>query len=456
MRRRALLLAALALLITGGVLFIQVSRGQSGFFFRNSDSPIVVFGDSITQDGGYVLMIESFLLTRFPSWNVSIRNLGIGGDTAGLRRRGGLRKTIERDIEALKPGAALVCFGMNDGREAEDRALYEERLDRLVTALAERGTRVAVLSPTIEEGETAGWLAGSRYNTDCLAPLAWSCGKIAKQRGAHFVDLFEKMACAVERARSARAVPLSGEHALIPDGIHPGLAGHFLMAATILKELGAHVFVSEATVDAVERRVTAGRGCSVEVDLSAAPGELAFTRHDQCLPWPVPEDALFAARKVPGFEHAYENLSVYMLKVTGLQPRTRYTLAIDDVVVAEFDGATLGNGINLSSLPGPIREQGDELYAVLLEKHELWRKRYKEVQLYQLPAWARPAQDAAEEASAFAPVAEWLEAQRTQELARLDAAIGELERKARTLRKPCPRRFSIKPAPATPARPLAI
>jgi lysophospholipase L1-like esterase len=449
-------LAALALLVPAGVLLVQVSRGQSGFFFRNNDSPVVVLGDSITQDGGYVLMIESFLLTRFPSWNVSIRNLGISGDTAGLRRRGGLRKTIERDIDVLKPGAALVCFGMNDGREAEDRALYEDRLDRLVTALTERGARVAVLSPTIEEGETAGWLAGSRYNTESLALLAWSCRKIAKERGAHFVDLFAMMAGAVEGARHAGAVPLTGERALVPDKVHPGVAGHFLMASTILKELGASGFVSEATVDAVERRVTAGKGCSVEVDLSAGPGEVAFTRYDQCLPWPVPGEALLVAKKVPGFEHAYESLSVYTLKVTGLQPRTRYTLAIDDIAVAEFDGATFGEGINLSSLPGPIRHHCDKLYGVLEKKHELWRKRYKEVQLYQLPAWARPTEANAEEAFAFAPVAEWLEARRRQEQARLDAEIRELETEARALRKPGSRRFSIRESTATLARPLAI
>ncbi len=455
MRRPLFSLGALLLLIAAGILFVRASRAQSQFFFRNNDSPIVVLGDSITQDAGYVLMIESFLLTRFPSWSVSVRNLGIGGDTVGFRRRGGFRKTMERDIEKLQPRAALICFGMNDGRTAEDLSLYEERLDRLVTSLKKRSTRVAILSPTSEEGETPGWLAGSPYNTDCLAPLAWSCWKIARKQGTPFVDLFTMLASAVERARHAGVVPLSGAKTLIPDKVHPGMTGHFLIASTILNELRAPGFVSQATVDAVERRVTDGKGCTVEVDTSAAPEELVFKRLDHCLPWPVPEEALALASRIPGFELAYETLSEYTLKITGLQPDKEYTLIIDDVPVAECDGAKLAQGINLSTLPGPIRKQCDELYALLAKKNELWRQRYKEVHLYQLPVWARPAPDTSEETFAFAPVAEWIEARRAQELSRLDAAIAELEKKAEALRKPVLRRFLVKPSTTNP-RPLAI
>ena len=43
---------------------------------------IVFLGDSITEQYQYSSYIELYLTTRFPKWNLTFLNAGIGGDTA--------------------------------------------------------------------------------------------------------------------------------------------------------------------------------------------------------------------------------------------------------------------------------------------------------------------------------------------------------------------------------------
>ena len=72
---------------------VSVVRGPGGpcgpdegeFFFK-SDDRIVFLGDSITEQYQYSTDIELYLTTRFPKWNLTFLNAGIGGDTARRRR----------------------------------------------------------------------------------------------------------------------------------------------------------------------------------------------------------------------------------------------------------------------------------------------------------------------------------------------------------------------------------
>src|SRR4028119_1162278 len=93
--------------------------GSSSFLLRNGDRPIVFLGDSITEQRSYTTMIESYVLSRFPTWDVTFRNVGWSGDAASLYARGGYETGIQRDILAFKPGVVLINFGMNDARAGE-------------------------------------------------------------------------------------------------------------------------------------------------------------------------------------------------------------------------------------------------------------------------------------------------------------------------------------------------
>ena len=103
MRNRCLLSFALAMLVAG------FSARAGEFFFKDGDKAVII-GDSITEQHLYSNYVEMWTVSRFPKWNITFRNTGIGGD----RSTGG-NSRFKRDVAALGATAMTVDFGMNDG-----------------------------------------------------------------------------------------------------------------------------------------------------------------------------------------------------------------------------------------------------------------------------------------------------------------------------------------------------
>lgn len=101
---------ALAVFVTSFPSPAPQAAETSGKFFFKSGDRIVFLGDSITEPYQYSSDIELYLTTRFPKWNLTFINAGIGGDTAG----GGAGR-FANHVLAEKPTAVLINFGMNDG-----------------------------------------------------------------------------------------------------------------------------------------------------------------------------------------------------------------------------------------------------------------------------------------------------------------------------------------------------
>src|SRR6476469_2776841 len=97
------LVPPLALLILTGP-----ALAADTFFFQKGD-PVFFLGDSITEQYQYSTDIELYLTTRFPEWNLTFLNAGIGGDTA----TGGAGRFQEHVLNE-KPTAVTINFGMND------------------------------------------------------------------------------------------------------------------------------------------------------------------------------------------------------------------------------------------------------------------------------------------------------------------------------------------------------
>ena len=106
MRVSAALVATLVLLSTAHG---TAAEPAENFFFKKGDR-IVFLGDSITEQYQYSSYIELYLTTRFPKWNLTFINAGIGGDTA----IGGARRFTSHVLDE-KPTALTIDFGMNDG-----------------------------------------------------------------------------------------------------------------------------------------------------------------------------------------------------------------------------------------------------------------------------------------------------------------------------------------------------
>src|SRR3954470_22976085 len=142
------------------VLPVQV-RAES-FFFKDGDR-VVMMGDSITEQHLYSNYVEMWTVTRFPAWDLTFRNVGIGGDksTGGNGR-------FKRDAVAYKPTAMTVDFGMNDGGyNPFDEATFKTYMGGL-QGIADQakaaGIRVAWVTPQPLDKGDQGSTALTAYN----------------------------------------------------------------------------------------------------------------------------------------------------------------------------------------------------------------------------------------------------------------------------------------------------
>ncbi len=411
------------------------ARAQD-FFFHDGDRPIILIGDSITEQRMYTTLIETYVLSRFPEWKVTFRNVGWSGDVSWLGLRKGFDTGMKRDLLSLKPMAATIDYGMNDARGGDNNLpLYTESMSKMVAQLQEAGSRVAVLTPSPEERYEDGQPGGSGYN-HMLEKFSAACKTVAKDKQAWFADQFAPFLDVIAKGRSAGVLGTGGNPRLIPDGVHPNWAGHLVMAAAILDGLGAPALVSRLEIDGAGRSITDHQGCDAEVLAGGPPKGIAVRRVDAALPWPIPSEAGLAL-KIPGYA-PLQRLSRYELAVTKLKPGS-YDLAIDDRPVGSYSAAELAAGINLTTAAGPIGEQCAKILAKVIEKNNVFYARWRAVQLFEAPAWL---------------AGDDIEPKRAAELTRLDAQIVAMEADIDALRKPVPHVFSI--APAAPTRPLAL
>src|SRR5439155_23717931 len=100
----------LSYLLTAALLLGAAQLGVAQEFFLKKGDVVVVMGDSITEQRLYSNYLEIWSQTRFPSYNLVFRNVGIGGDTSG-----GGNGRFKRDVLTHKPTVLTVDFGMNDG-----------------------------------------------------------------------------------------------------------------------------------------------------------------------------------------------------------------------------------------------------------------------------------------------------------------------------------------------------
>lgn len=139
--------------------------------------------------------------------------------------------------------------------------------------------------------------------------------------------------------------------------IHPGPAGHIVIAWAHLKGLGVDTLVSSATIAANTSTVTASDHCTISnVSMTASGG--TFKRLDARLPWAIDEAG--RANAVALYP-SIANWQTYSMTVTGLNAGTYY-VKCDGVTIATKTGTQLAAGFNMADLTaGPVWEQCQEV-----------------------------------------------------------------------------------------------
>jgi lysophospholipase L1-like esterase len=408
--------------------------GDAGFFLHDGDR-VVLLGDSITEQRLYTTYIEGYTLARFPEQKFVFRNVGWGGDTSWLRQRAhpdenalfaakdeAQQKMVEtavgaglaRDVLPLKPTVVTIDFGMNDHSYQPFRedifGAYVRSQAELVKVLKQNGARVALLtSQPIEERRPD---PDKDVRNESLRKFSDGLKSVATNQGALFVDQFDPYMSLMMRERAANPAAFIGGG----DAVHPGPAGHTLMAWAILKGLGAPADVSSADLDVTRHlrsKVVSAVNCRVS-NVKYAQGVLSFDRLDQALPMPIDPRAEAALKLAP----VLDDLSRYELKVAGLKGE-RFDVTLDGEPAATITNEELGKGWNLANVPGPITKQVQQLLALVFKKNDVFFDRWRNAQLN--------------------PAAQ-------QRLPELDSKIADLEREIDSARQPKVHHFEIKPA----------
>ena len=339
-------------LLVGAVLLGAVPAVSAQDFFLKKGDVVVVMGDSITEQRLYSNYLEIWCQTRFPSYNLAFRNVGIGGDTSG-----GGNGRFKRDVLSHKPTVLTVDFGMNDAGGSFEN--YMKGQQGIANQARAAKIRVAWITPQPVE-HTPGAPAES-YNVK-LEKFSEGVKEIANANDGLFVDQFHPYWAVIKKARDA------GEKGRITagDAVHPGPPGQALMAASILKGMSFPKLVSSVDISLMAngQLVTRWKKCKTS-EPKFENGGVSIERTDFALPF-FPEQAKSILKWAP----LLEEMNDYGFKVNNLKPG-KYEVKLGGKKVAEYTEKELEAGVNLAGpalAVGPVADQVKDVVKAVNDK----------------------------------------------------------------------------------------
>ena len=374
MKKTLLLVTLLATLL--GSAFAT----QPAFTLKENDTWVMA-GDSITAQRLHTNYLEAFFRTRFPQLTLHFRNSGIGGNTAAS-----VLGRFDYDVAAWNPTIVSVELGMNDvNGPVTNYILGITKLVEQIRTL--KAAPILISSSPVNDGSLLDAWASDRCRN--IHPFTEALKELGQQENVRVVDQYHPLLALwgpnkiVEEANAfaarvrqvkpadnvanlktlqAFASEWGTQHvgvALGGDGVHPGPAGQYTMAATILTALEVDREVSAATIKPDGTVVDAQR-CKIS-DSAAKDGKLTFTRLDERSPWPLAPEAIAATALLP----AIADLSRYLLTVPGLAAG-QYSVTMDGKPVATLSDKELAQGWNMSTVrQGPLGERADQINALI-------------------------------------------------------------------------------------------
>jgi hypothetical protein len=160
--------------------------------------------------------------------------------------------------------------------------------------------------------------------------------EMAQQRGLGFVDMYSPLnQLTLEQRRT------SPDWTMIPDAVHPGAAGQFVMATALLTDMAVKSQVSGITISQKDGKWIAAASNAKVTDLVGGQ-TVSFTARANALPWVVPADAAEGYK----LTHAGHRMSNEKVTVRNLAPGT-YEMRLDGQAVGKWTDGQLAHGVEL-------------------------------------------------------------------------------------------------------------
>lgn len=223
------------------LLLLWSGLGMQAHADPSGKKRIAILGDSITYAGNWVNEVENTLKADKKFAAYEMVNFGVPSETvAGLSEHGHaggrfprpcLHERLDRVFKMYHPQLILACYGMNDGLmqpfdEARFRA-YQEGNIRLKAAADAARAAIVFITPPLFQGDSAEQAV---YDAVLDKYAEWLVSK--RKDGWKVIDI-----------RPGLRKSIAGEKSKDPgfrfsgDGVHPGSAGHHMMAQAVIAGL---------------------------------------------------------------------------------------------------------------------------------------------------------------------------------------------------------------------------
>ncbi len=351
---------------------------------------------------------------------------GWSGDRVGGGGGGNIATRLQRDVFAYRPTVMTVMLGMNDASyRAFDEGIFNTYHAGLSSIVKEAqaqlpGLRMTLIQPSPFDDITREPNFPGGYN-DVLVRYGETVKEIAESNHQRAADLNAPVVAMLEKARAADA-KLSTK--IIADRIHPGPAGHLIMAGALLRAWNAPGLVTGVEIDARAKRVRHVANTDV-THLKVTAESIEWTQLDHALPMPVDISNAEIALAIKSSDFT-DTLNRQPLRVTGLAAPA-YELFIDGRSLGVFPAADWATGINLATLATPMAAQAAEVHKLTRNRADLHNTRWR---TFEVP---------------YADAAAGLRAPLQEVLAAMDAADRAAALMQRAAAQPLPHQFKLVP-----------
>jgi lysophospholipase L1-like esterase len=369
------------LLATVLLLCPAFSQTSENFYLKDHDT-VVFYGDSITDQRLYTVATEAFVVTRFPNLQIKFVHSGWGGDRVSGGGGGNLETRLRRDVFTYHPTVMTVMLGMNDGRyrafDDDTFNAFRTGYEKLVSMTRQElpGIRLTLIEPSPYDDVTRAPQFENGYNSVLIRYGAFLKEMAARTPDASTADLNSQVVATLRR--SFEADPARAQK-IIPDRIHPGWSGHWIMAAELLKAWHAPKLVTDVDLDVAQSKIITADNTSV-TGLRESDNGYVWTQRDKALPLALP-DKDPATLLAVNHSDFMDRLNVQWLRVSGLDPARKWTLTINGLPIGEFTAQELSGGMNLAKLDTPMIRQSAQVLALTVKRTTVHQTRWRTLQV---------------------------------------------------------------------------
>jgi lysophospholipase L1-like esterase len=372
-------------LILPVVLFCRAafSAPADSFYLHPADT-VVFYGDSITDQRLYTMVTELYTVTRYPKLNIRFVHSGWSGDRVSGGGGGPIDLRLQRDVIAYHPTVMTIMLGMNDGKyvnhKPEDDEIYYAGFKHLVETVRQAipNLRITAIEPSPFDDATRPFtLQPDGYNAVLHRFGDW----LVTYAGEAHLDVADLNAPVLAMLKKANSEDAATAQKILPDRVHPALAGHMVMAEQLLKAWHARQLVSSVTIDGAAGKVGATEFAKVS-KVKTAP--LSWSETDEALPLPfaawLAEDKDHTVALAIKSSDITDALNEQPLRVTGLA-EGRYKLNIDGAAVGTWSERELAAGVNLAVLDTPMSRQAAEVRDLTIRRIDVHQQRWRSFQV---------------------------------------------------------------------------